>query len=42
MLTATELDMLRELAKAEGIKMSGVVRACIRDKHAKLQRKGAR
>jgi hypothetical protein len=42
MLTATEQEMLRELAEAEGIKMSGVIRKCIRAEYGKLQRKAAR
>jgi hypothetical protein len=39
MLTATELKMLREVADAEGVNLSGVVRQCIRSKHAKIKRK---
>jgi len=42
MLTAAEMDMLRELAEAEGVNMSDVVRKSVREKHAKLQRKAAR
>lgn len=42
MLTAAEMDMLRELAEAEGVNMSDVVRKCVREKHAKLKRKASR
>src|SRR5688572_27239661 len=40
MLTATELEMLREVAEAEGVNMSDVVRKCIREKHARLVKQG--
>jgi hypothetical protein len=39
MLTAAELKMLRAVAEAEGVKMSDVVRKCIRDKHARLTKR---
>ena len=36
MLTATELEMLRALAEADGVNnMSDIVRKCIRAEHAK-------
>jgi hypothetical protein len=38
MLTTAEMDMLRELADAEGVNMSDIVRKCVREKHAKLER----
>jgi len=42
MLTAAELDMLRELAESEGVAMSDIVRKCIRTRHAQLVRKAAK
>jgi hypothetical protein len=42
MLTETELGMLRAIAEAAGVKMSDIVRQCIRAAHAKLERKNAR
>lgn len=38
MLTETERKMLLEVAYATGVKMSDIVRACIRAKHAELPR----
>jgi hypothetical protein len=40
MLTTAEIEMLRELAEAEGVNMSDVVRKCIREKHARLTKRG--
>jgi hypothetical protein len=40
MLTATELEMLREVAEADGVNMSDVVRKCIREKHARFVKQG--